>query len=188
MHWIYLIHEFHNLSWITEINELFHDILIYWDAPVNVKWKALDSIFKHRFNSLHKHLLNSLTVFWEIILTWMHRGPQGGNLEERLILKTLCNKQKQDRNPSVKTGVQLVSHSLWPPWSAGPQTPSQGNVFQMELFKTENTEKCLLKMQAATDDHKYPADWVSASRNTKLLDVIIVVPLCTVWVMTPLAV
>ncbi len=36
MHWIYLIHEFHNLSWITEINELFHDILIYWDAPVCV--------------------------------------------------------------------------------------------------------------------------------------------------------
>ncbi len=35
MHWIYLIHEFHNLSWITEINELFHDILIYWDAPVH---------------------------------------------------------------------------------------------------------------------------------------------------------
>ncbi len=31
---IYLIHEFHNLSWITEINELFHDILMYWDAPV----------------------------------------------------------------------------------------------------------------------------------------------------------
>ncbi len=26
--------EFHNLSWITEINELFHDILIYGDAPV----------------------------------------------------------------------------------------------------------------------------------------------------------
>ncbi len=23
--------EFHNLSWITETNELFHDILIYWD-------------------------------------------------------------------------------------------------------------------------------------------------------------
>ncbi len=29
-----LIHEFHNLSSITEINVLFHDILIYWDAPV----------------------------------------------------------------------------------------------------------------------------------------------------------
>ncbi len=26
-----------NLSWITEINELFHDILIYWDAPVYIK-------------------------------------------------------------------------------------------------------------------------------------------------------
>ncbi len=36
MHWIYFIHEFHNLSWITEINELFYDILIYWDAPANV--------------------------------------------------------------------------------------------------------------------------------------------------------
>ncbi len=34
MHWIYLIHKFHNLSWITKLNELFHDILIYWDAPV----------------------------------------------------------------------------------------------------------------------------------------------------------
>ncbi len=31
-----LIHEFHNLSCITEINELFHDILIYWDAPVYI--------------------------------------------------------------------------------------------------------------------------------------------------------
>ncbi len=36
MHCIYLIHKFHNLSWITEINELFHDILIYWDAPVYI--------------------------------------------------------------------------------------------------------------------------------------------------------
>ncbi len=34
MYGIYLMHEFHNLSWITEINELFHDILIYWYAPV----------------------------------------------------------------------------------------------------------------------------------------------------------
>ncbi len=34
MHWIYLIHEFHNLSWITEINDFYNDILIYWDAPV----------------------------------------------------------------------------------------------------------------------------------------------------------
>ncbi len=32
VHLIYLIHEFNILSWITEINELFHDILIYWDA------------------------------------------------------------------------------------------------------------------------------------------------------------
>ncbi len=36
MHLIYFIHEFHNFSWITEINELFHNILIYWDATVLV--------------------------------------------------------------------------------------------------------------------------------------------------------
>ncbi len=37
MHWIYLIHEFHNFSWITEINVLFHDVVIYWNAPVYVE-------------------------------------------------------------------------------------------------------------------------------------------------------
>ncbi len=35
VHLIYLIHEFHNLSWITKINEFFADIVIYWDAPVS---------------------------------------------------------------------------------------------------------------------------------------------------------
>ncbi len=46
VHWIYLIHKFHNLSWITEINKLFHDILIYWDAPIDQHkgewWQALE--------------------------------------------------------------------------------------------------------------------------------------------------
>ncbi len=34
---LFYTHEFHNLSWISEINELFHDILINWDAPVYIK-------------------------------------------------------------------------------------------------------------------------------------------------------
>ncbi len=42
---MYLIHEFHNVSWITEINELFHDILIYWDAPVSVLICVLSAYF-----------------------------------------------------------------------------------------------------------------------------------------------
>ncbi len=45
MHWIYLIYKFHNLSWITEINELFHNILIYWDAPVHYFSLYVNSIF-----------------------------------------------------------------------------------------------------------------------------------------------
>ncbi len=47
-----LINEFHNLSWITEINELFHDILIYWDAPV------------HRQREKEKH------IFWMSLLSF----------------------------------------------------------------------------------------------------------------------
>ncbi len=47
MHWIYLIHKFHNLSWITEINNILYDILIYWDAPVYV------------------------SVYWDIVLKWI---------------------------------------------------------------------------------------------------------------------
>ncbi len=33
-----------NLSWITEINELFHDILIYWDALVRT-YLGLGTLF-----------------------------------------------------------------------------------------------------------------------------------------------
>ncbi len=49
------IHKFHNLSWITEINELFHDFLIYWDAPVH---KSLYSynIFTVQFKWLKLYL------------------------------------------------------------------------------------------------------------------------------------
>ncbi len=52
VYWIYLIHEFHNLSWITEINELFHDILIYLDAPVDDVCHVCVSIFKNLWNKL----------------------------------------------------------------------------------------------------------------------------------------
>ncbi len=38
MQWIYLIHDFHNLSWITEINEPFHDIL-FIEMHLYLKWK-----------------------------------------------------------------------------------------------------------------------------------------------------
>ncbi len=64
MHWIYLIHEFHNLSWITEINELFHDILIYWDAPVNqTDWDA------------------AITTWTDLLKMQIHSLPAGGALK-----------------------------------------------------------------------------------------------------------
>ncbi len=56
VHWIYLIHKIHNLSWITEINELFHDILIYWDAPVCVE------LFNRKMSSGY---------IWAFFLKWI---------------------------------------------------------------------------------------------------------------------
>ncbi len=56
MHWIYLIHEFHNLSWITEINELLHDILIHWDKPVLLIFESTKA--------------NTLTPQQDLALNW----------------------------------------------------------------------------------------------------------------------
>ncbi len=56
VHWIYLIHEFHNLSWITEINELFHDILIYWDAPAYLLYISVTIQVKYKLE-IHFRML-----------------------------------------------------------------------------------------------------------------------------------
>ncbi len=55
MYCIYLTHKFHNLSWITEINELFHAIRIYWDAPVYEI-----EIFRNIINTFNNTLLINL--------------------------------------------------------------------------------------------------------------------------------
>ncbi len=97
MHLIYLIHKFHNLSWITEISELFHDILIYWDAPVMWGTSRLASgdfvanrlacsplawfivrcelVLQSSSESLHLHLSGSATGF---MCTFIH--AVGANL------------------------------------------------------------------------------------------------------------
>ncbi len=53
MHWIYLIYEFHNLSWIAEINELFHDIQIYCDAAVYTVCLYVQNIDTHTHTHTH---------------------------------------------------------------------------------------------------------------------------------------
>ncbi len=55
-------YDFHNLSLITEINELFHDILIYWDAPV--------SVFTGIFNQLNASFLNKSNTFFKKTSCW----------------------------------------------------------------------------------------------------------------------
>ncbi len=54
---MYLIHEFHILSWITEINELFHDILIYWDAPVYIYKKLHYGYYLYNYIFLFSYLI-----------------------------------------------------------------------------------------------------------------------------------
>ncbi len=61
MHLIYLIHKFHNLSWITEINELFHYIIIDWDAPVHeMKQKYHKSFYGFQWEMTDKLLTEKL--------------------------------------------------------------------------------------------------------------------------------
>ncbi len=72
MHLIYLIHEFHSLSRITEINLLSHDILIYWDAPIfSGEWVIIIFVYfiilcfkKDYFNILLYLLYLILTVLY----------------------------------------------------------------------------------------------------------------------------
>ncbi len=62
MHWKYLIHEFHNLSWITEINELFHDIIIYWDA-FGAEEKRLIIIINVEINCAYEYFSGHCDTF-----------------------------------------------------------------------------------------------------------------------------
>ncbi len=60
-----LIHEFHNLSWITEIKELFHDILIYWDVPEK-NYVLLN------FQSVKESWINVTTISTKILISSQH--------------------------------------------------------------------------------------------------------------------
>ncbi len=107
MHWIYLIHEFHILSWIIEINELFHNILIYWDALVCnlfslTKCKSdnmqKESEYHNRYFILMRILqlyLNSILQTWDLLIYFlelqrlMYRGQTETNLYNSISL-ALC--------------------------------------------------------------------------------------------------
>ncbi len=99
MHLFNLIHEFHNLSWIIEMNELLHDILIYWDAPVFDKkysgekrsdivefyfWTFLQAKYHKDFDgvSVCKELLRECTrhgLRWHLTMRRWGTAPQGGH-------------------------------------------------------------------------------------------------------------
>ncbi len=109
MHWIYLIHEFDNLSWITEINELFHDILIYWDAPVHLAlllWHSTEAVtFFHSPSWLKQWeerwalRLRLLTAIW--ILSWRSSRLCKGKL---MVLET-----RIDKESSRGIGMRLLA-------------------------------------------------------------------------------
>ncbi len=73
VHRIDLIHEFHNLSWITEINELFHDILIYWDAPVYTlrQWGSIDTLSYHTLTSQNNYNIYTTSCVYPIIIYYL---------------------------------------------------------------------------------------------------------------------
>ncbi len=73
MHWNYLIHEFYNLSWITEINELFHDILIYWDAHTYTYIYIYTYIYTHTYTGAG-HIIRISSKSWFISLIPFKKG------------------------------------------------------------------------------------------------------------------
>ncbi len=84
MHLIYLIHEFHNLSWIIEINEIFHDILIYWDAPVYILLSRLNltaGLFTDSTLASHSEISeNVISIMKEPMGSW--GGAQSAGLAQ----------------------------------------------------------------------------------------------------------
>ncbi len=64
--------EFHNLSWITEINELFHKILIYWDAPVFERFYAASFTYFTYFwkSSVQFNVCRHICKHGGFLLSW----------------------------------------------------------------------------------------------------------------------
>ncbi len=145
MHWIYLIHEFHNLSWITEINELFHDILIYWDAPVYLctlyipacfRWWGLFFWIITTGSSKHKCLIKMLLSLIDLIPstalnvplrrnTWLFGGLQ--RLVWNKSLAAVCS-----RNDYRTISAILFVYSLT------VSTPLMYHIsFYMNIFKSQ---------------------------------------------------
>ncbi len=63
-----LLHSYlSNLSWINEIKELLHDILIYWDAPVNI----------HIYTQAHAHTHICIYIYIYIFI-YFHFFLGGG--------------------------------------------------------------------------------------------------------------
>ncbi len=85
MHLIYLIHEFHNLSLITEINELFHDILIYWDAPVHSRFSQTGLLLGRHFIPRDAERNELWLVVWNVGQTasWAGLGQWMGVIYSR---------------------------------------------------------------------------------------------------------
>ncbi len=62
---MYTLYKFHFLNGITEINQLFDDILIIWPAPVYPPI-ALHQLFFHK--KLFFHIIIIIIIFFAILL------------------------------------------------------------------------------------------------------------------------
>ncbi len=107
MHWIYLIHEFHNLSWITEINELFQNILIYWDAPVHT-YMHIIWLATHNWNLFS-------CIPWFSVFTSVHVGcfPQGFGMDPHVALALPSDaKLAKEKKKSSMAGLSEEEEEL----------------------------------------------------------------------------
>ncbi len=106
MHWIYLIHKFHNLSWITEINELFHDILIYWDVPVCTECSHSSII-----TSLSNHL--DFTPSNMISASYYKWHYLAFSIDVTMILVELCQNIQNCENMSYRQWWSVTKYNYF---------------------------------------------------------------------------
>ncbi len=120
MHWIVLIHELYNLSWITEINELFHDILIYWDAPVGQhqirKHKVFCKCFMPHWGSLIKNTSHFCFLFIEGVgaehlSDSLERSSERKHELFKLVLILTCQRHRKSLKMSFY--MMLIWYIFW---------------------------------------------------------------------------
>ncbi len=86
---MYTLYKFHFLNGISEINQLFDDILIIWPAPVYSNWVEGDSSMQTTYQSKPIKLTQpGVTASYKLLNICMGQlGKKGGSKKQSKFIK-----------------------------------------------------------------------------------------------------